>query len=322
MSIYELYKKYGIYIILLCVIAIFGFSTPNFLSFENLMNVIRQVSMFGIVVVGVTFVMISGGMDLSVGGQMAVNGMIVGILMVNFGVGIVPACIIGIIIGTLMGAINGLIAVKLNIMPIIVTLGTMLALQGLAFVITKGLPVFGLPEGFAMLGQGYIGPIPIPVIIFGVVVAVAWFILKKTYFGRYVYAMGGSREAARLAGINIEKMTYIVYALCGFITSIAALIMLSRTNSAQPGAGASYPFDCMTAAVLGGISFAGGEGKVGGAVVGVLIIGILNNGLQLMNVDSNWQGVIKGIVLIAAVGIDSIQRREKKAKVSEVAVKA
>ncbi|MFD0692653.1 ABC transporter permease [Paenibacillus sp. GCM10027628] len=314
MNFYQIYKKYGIYIVLMFVLAFFGSFAPHFMSVDNVMNILRQVSMFGIVVVGVTFVMISGGMDLSVGGQMAVTGMIVGNLMVKMGIGIVPACILGIIIGTLIGAINGLISVKFNILPIIVTLGTMLALQGLAFVITKGIPVFGLPRGFAMLGQGYFGPIPIPVIIFVIVIAVAWFILKKTYFGRYVYAMGGSREAARLAGINIEKMTYLVYALCGFITSIASLIMLSRTNSAQPAAGASYPFDCMTAAVLGGISFAGGEGKVGGAVVGVLIIGILNNGLQLMNVDSNWQGLIKGIVLIAAVGVDSIQRREKKVK--------
>jgi ribose transport system permease protein len=190
----------------------------------------------------------------------------------------------------------------------------MLILQGLAYVITGGYPIFGLPHNFSFLGQGYIGNIPFPVIIFILVAAGAWFLLNKTYFGRYVYAMGGNPEAARLAGVNIDRMRIAVFGLCGFVTSIASLIMLSRTNSAQPGAGSSYPFDCMTAAVLGGISFAGGEGNISGAIVGVLIIGVLNNGLLLMGVDSNWQSVVKGIVLVAAVGIDSVQRKSKKAR--------
>ena len=194
----------------------------------------------------------------------------------------------------------------------------MLVLQGLAYIITKGYPVFGLPKEFTFLGQGYVWVVPVPVIIFALVVAVAWFVVNKTYFGRHLYAIGGNAEAARLGGVNIEKLRIIIFAICGFVTGIASLIMLSRTNSAQPGAGASYPFDSMTAAVLGGISFAGGEGSIGGAVVGVLIIGILNNGLILLGVDSNWQGVIKGFVLIAAVGVDSVQRKAKKVKIAAV----
>lgn len=318
MNFINVYKKYGIYVLLLLVIIFFSIFAPNFLSMNNFLNVLRQVSMFGIVVIGITFVMISGGADLSVGGQMAVGGMICGMLMVNLQVPIIITVLIGLVFGTFCGAVNGWIAVKLNIFPMIVTLGTMLVLQGLAFVISGGYPVFGLPKGFNILGQGYIGVIPIPVIIFLIVVAISWFILNKTYFGRYIYAMGGNPEAARLAGVNVDRMRVIIYSFCGFITAIASLIMLSRTNSAQPGAGASYPFDCMTASVLGGISFAGGEGKIGGATVGVLIIGILGNGLQLMGFDSNWQGVIKGIVLIAAVGIDSVQRKVKKLKVATV----
>lgn len=318
MKFMEFYKKYGIYVILFLVLAIFSIFAQDFLSVDNLMNILRQVSMFGIVVVGVTFVMIAGGMDLSVGGQMAVIGMIGGILMAKVGMPIVPTILICIVINTLFGAINGLIAVKLNIFPMIVTLGTMLILDGLAYVITGGYPIFGLPRSFAMLGQGYISIVPIPVIIFALVIALSWFVLNKTYLGRYFYAMGGNKNAARLAGVNVDHMQIFVYALCGFFTSIAAIIMLSRTNSAQPNAGSSYPFDCMTAAVLGGISFAGGEGNIGGAVVGVLIIGILNNGLLLMGVDSNWQGVIKGLVLIVAVGIDCIQRKGKKVKAVEV----
>lgn len=314
MKVMEFYKKYGIYCILIAIFLFFSITAKNFLSLDNLLNVLRQVSMFGIVVVGVTFVMICGGAELSVGGQMAVSGMLTGILMAKLGVPILPASLIGVLACTLFGTLNGFIAVKLNMFSLIVTLGSMLILQGLAYVITGGYPVFGLPEAFTFLGQGYVWIIPVPVIIFAVIGFIAWFVLKKTYFGRYVYAIGGNTEAARLGGINIEKIRVIVFALSGFVTGIASLIMLSRTNSAQPSAGASYPFDCMTAAVLGGISFAGGEGSIGGSVVGVLIIGILNNGLILLGVDSNWQGVIKGMVLIAAVGIDSVQRKTKKVK--------
>ena len=317
MNFYDFYKKFGIYVIFLAVFIFFSLFTNNFLSVDNLLNVLRQVSMFGIVVIGVTFVMIGGGADLSVGGQMAVGGIITGALMAKLGVPIFPSAIICLLVCSIFGFINGFVTVKLNMFPLVVTLGTMLALQGLAYVITGGYPVFGLPESFTFLGQGYIWVIPVPVIIFALMVALAWFVLEKTYFGRYIYAMGGNPEAARLAGVNLEKMRILIFTLCGFVTGISSLIMLSRTNSAQPGAGASYPFDCMTAAVLGGISFGGGEGKILGAVMGVLIIGILNNGLILMGVDSNWQGVIKGIVLIAAVGIDNIQQKSKKVKVAE-----
>lgn len=314
-KLFEYYKKYGIYVILASLFLFFTIFADNFLSFANLLNVARQVSMFGIAVVAVTFIMISGGADLSIGGQIAVGGIISGYLMVSLGLPMVVVVVLAMLIGVLFSALNGFIAVKLNMMPLIVTLGSMLMLNGLAFVISGGYPIFGLPKEFLFLGQGYVGPIPIPVIIFILVVAGAWFILNKTYFGRYIYAMGGNNEAARLAGVNVDKMRILVYAFGGFIVSISSLIMLSRNNSAQPGAGASYPFDCMTAAVLGGISFAGGEGTIGGSVVGVFIIGILNNGMLLMGIDSNWQGVVKGLVLVAAVGIDSYQRKTRKVKI-------
>jgi ribose transport system permease protein len=259
--------------------------------------------------------MISGGIDLSQGGQIAVGGIISAVLMINFGLPIWLTVIVTLLLGTAFGAFNGWVSVKFNIFPMIVTLGSMLVLQALAYVLSNGYPLFGLPESFKILGQGYVWVIPIPVIIFAVVIAIAVFAIKKTYFGRYLFAIGGNAEAARLAGVNVERMRIIVFAIGGFITSISSLIMLSRTNSAQPAAGTSYPFDCMTAAVLGGVSFAGGEGSISGAVVGVIIIGILNNGLLLMNVDSNWQGVIKGLVLIIAVAVDSIQRKQKKVKI-------
>ena len=207
----DLYKKYGIYIFLVVVCAFFSVAAPNFLSASNLINILRQVSMFGIVVIGVTMVMIGGGMDLSVGGQMAVVGMVVGFLLVKLKLPIPVTALIGILTGIAFGTVNGIVAIKLKIMPIIVTLSTMLILQGVAYLITGGYPITGMPKPFLMLGQGYIGPIPIPVIIFVLFILFGWIVMNKTYLGRMIYALGGNKEAARLAGINVDKLTIMVY---------------------------------------------------------------------------------------------------------------
>lgn len=305
------YKKYGVYILLVVVCAFFAAAAPNFLSPANLINILRQVSMFGIVVVGVAMVMIGGGMDLSVGGQMAVIGMIIGVMLVNWQVPIPLTMIAAMLFGILFGMFNGVVAVKLKIMPIIVTLATMLILQGVAYLITGGYPVTGMPKAFLMLGQGYIGAIPIPVIVFIAFIVFGWIVMNKTYLGRMIYALGGNKEAARLAGINVDKLTIMVYAFAGFAASIAALIMVSRTNASQPGAGSNYPFDCMTAACLGGISMAGGEGKISGIVISVIILGVLDNGLVLMGVNTNFQSVVKGAILLFAVAIDCYQAKTK-----------
>lgn len=308
----DIYKKYGIYILLVVVFAFFAIMAPNFLATKNVINILRQVSMFGIVVVGVSMVMIGGGMDLSVGMQMAVDGMLVGYMMTNLSLPIPVAVIVTIVVGCLLGAINGIVAVKLHIAPIIVTLGTMLVLQGVAYLITGGYPITSMPEAFKFIGQGYIGIIPVPVIIFVLFIIFGAILMNKTYIGRYIYALGGNKEAARLAGIDVDKLTVMVYTFCGFCAAIAALIMVGRTNASQPGAGSSYSFDCMTAACLGGVSIAGGEGKISGTVIGVIILGILDNGLVLMSVNTNWQSVIKGLILLAAVAIDCYQVANKK----------
>lgn len=192
----ELYKKYGIYILLVVVFAFFAVAAPNFLAAKNVINILRQVSMFGIVVVGVCMVMIGGGMDLSVGMQMAVDGMLIGYMMVNLNVPIPLAIVITIVVGCLLGAANGIIAVKMHIAPIIVTLGTMLVLQGVAYLITGGYPITGMPEAFKVIGQGYVGIIPVPVIIFVLFITFGAILMNKTYLGRYIYALGGNKEAA------------------------------------------------------------------------------------------------------------------------------
>ena len=249
---------------------------------------------------------------MSVGAQMAVDGMILGFLMVNLKVNPFLSSLIVIGIGCLFGVLNGVVAIKMNIMPIIVTLGTMLILQGTAYLITGGYPITGMPESFIPIGQGYVGVVPVPVIIFLAFILFGWVVMNKTYLGRFVYALGGNREAARLAGINTDRLTVLVYTFCGFAASIAALIMVGRTNASQPSAGSSYAFDCMTAACLGGVSIMGGEGKISGAIVGVIILGILDNGLILMSVNSNFQSVVKGIILLVAVAIDCHQAKTKR----------
>ncbi len=311
----DIYKKYGIWILLVVVFGFFSLAAPGFLTFKNVINILRQVSMFGIVVVGVSMVMIGGGMDLSVGAQMAVDGMLLGVMLTQMNLPIWLSVVITVAVGCCLGAFNGMVAVKLHIAPIIVTLGSMLMLQGIAYLITGGYPITGMPDAFKYIGQGYVaGVIPVPVIVFVVFILFGTVVMNKTYLGRSIYALGGNKEAARLAGIHVEKLTVMVYTFSGFCAAIAALIMVARTNASQPGAGSSYSFDCMTAACLGGISIAGGEGKISGTVIGVIILGMLDNGLLQMSINTNWQSVIKGAILLVAVAIDCYQGGEKKKK--------
>lgn len=309
MDLYKFYKKYGLFVILAIFIVVFSALNTQFLTPGNLLNILRQISMFGIVVVGYTMVMISGGCDMSVGGQLALCGMFAATLNVTYGLPTFVAVILTLMLGALFGLINGLLMNVFNIMPLIVTLGTMLFFQGASYIISGGVAIFGLSDSFKFIGQGYLGFVPLPIVIL-----LGYIVLHKTYFGRQIYAMGGNPEAARLAGVNIKKYRLAVFTITGILAAVAGIIMAARTGSAQPSAGASYPFDCMTAVVLGGVSFAGGSGSMLGAMMGVIIIGVLNNGMQLIGMDSNMINCVKGIVLLIAIGIDSVQRTGKKVK--------
>jgi ribose/xylose/arabinose/galactoside ABC-type transport system permease subunit len=321
MTTIDFIKKYGIYLVLVLLLIIFSLMTEAFLTANNLLNMLRQVSMMGIVAVGVTFVMIAGGIDLSVGSQMSLVSILTAWLMVKGHVHPVLAVIAGIAAATLVGLLNGYLSILLRIHPLMITLATMTIVAGISKMISGGMAIFGFDKSFAIIGQGYVGKIPIPVIILIVVALIASFILNKTYFGRYVYAVGGNEEAARLSGINTKKMRLILFSLCGFFTGIAGIVLLSRTNSGQPNAGMGFEFDVLTAAILGGISIMGGQGRISGVLTGVLIIGTLSNGLVLMNVGDYYQSIIKGVVLIGAIGLDGLQSRNKKKK-SEQAVQS
>lgn len=303
-------SNYGIIMVLVVLFIFFSFMSSNFLKPQNLFNVLRQVSIVGISAVGMTLVLLTGGIDLSVGSIIGVAGVGAAELML-LGVNPVLASLIMLLISALIGLLNGFFINKLSIPPLITTLGMMTSLRGLAYIITGGLPVFGFNPNFAKLGQGYVWIIPIPVIVMIVIFIIGIILLSKTRFGRYVYGVGSNEEATRLSGINIHKIKYMVYSLSGLMAGLAGIILLSRINSGQPKAGQGYEMEIITAVVLGGVSISGGEGRLGLVIIGVLIMGVLTNGMIMINVNDYVQQLIKGMVLIAAVAFDKYNQNRK-----------
>jgi len=308
----KILQTYGILAVLALLILFFGLSTPTFFNVGNLFNIARQVSIMGIVAVGMTFVMITGGIDLSVGSTLAVTGVFCAWLMVNLSVHPVLAVIATLLVGILIGLINGLVIIKFDIPPLIATLGMMTIGRGCAFIMTGGLPIYNIPEQFQFLGQGYAWVVPTPVIFMALAFLVGTVILSRTYLGRYFIAIGGNEEAARLSGVPVVRYKLLVYAVLGFMSAMAGIILLSRINSGQPTAGTGFELDVVTAVVLGGVSITGGAGRLGGVLAGVFIIGVLSNGLIIMNVGEYYQSIIKGLVLLFAVGFDRASKNSAR----------
>jgi ribose transport system permease protein len=298
-------QKLGPIIGLLVIIIIISILSPNFLSLNNILNVLRQVSINALIAFGMTFVILTGGIDLSVGSILALTGAVTAGLM-SSGVDPILAMMIGLLLGATLGAINGLIIAKGKVAPFIATLATMTIYRGVTLVYTEGRPISGLGDSvtFQFLGKGYFLGLPIPVVTMIISFIVLYFILKKTTFGRRVYAVGGNEEASILSGINADRIKIYVYALTGLLAALAALILTSRLNSAQPTAGNMFELDAIAAVVLGGTSLTGGRGWIVGTLIGALIIGVLNNGLNLIGVSSFFQQVVKGAVILLAVLLD------------------
>lgn len=304
-------KDKAIWAVFIVLFIGFSIANPRFIEANNLFNIARQVSMYGIASIGMTFVILIAGIDLSTGSVITLVNIICAWFMVNMGMNMWLAVICSLVISTLVGVLNGLMVSTIGIPAIIATFATQTVVEGCAFLLSGGKPIFGFDEGFKMLGQGYIGPIPIPVIVMVVCFAIGSFILNKTYFGRYFYAVGGNEEAARLSGIRVGQVKYLIYALSGFFAGLAGVVLLSRTNSGQTTAGKGYEFDVITCVVLGGVSVSGGYGKFSNVVAGVLIIGALTNGMILMNVSSYMQMIVKGVILALAVGFDCLQKKRQ-----------
>lgn len=311
-------KEIGIVLVLVALIVAFSIWTPQFLTVSNFFNIAKQVATLGICAVGFTFVLITAGIDLSVGYQISLNVVVAGVLMANFDVPWVLAVLLTMVLGTLVGVANGALIAFTGVAPLIITLSMMMVLNGVSYLISEGLPIIGFPQGFSVLSSG-IGPgIPVALIIMLLIWAVGVFILNYTTHGRNFYALGSNVEAARLSGVNVKKNIVLVYALCGLFTSVGAVLMLARLNSAQSATGAGFEFSVLTACVLGGVSVMGGKGTMFGAFVGVLIVGVLDNGLLLANVSAYIQLVMKGSILAAAVIYDTMSKasgdRTKKLK--------
>jgi ribose transport system permease protein len=297
----DVFQRLVILGVLVLIMAVMSALTPSFLTTTNLTNVLRQSAMVVIVACAATMVMISGGLDISVGGVLALAG-VVAAKLATMGYPLWLAIIIGVASGALMGVINGFLIVNLKITPVIATLGTMNVARGLAFLISEGRAVVtGLPPDFRLAGRSYVGPIPTPVIIMAVVFVLFYILLHHTLLGKYTYAIGGNKETARLSGIPVSRTQFILYVLVGLMTGVAGVIMASRLASGQPDIGVGFEFDVIVAIVLGGTSLAGGEGTVFGTLIGALIVGVLTNGLNLLGVHTFYQYVFQGVVLIFAV---------------------
>ncbi|WP_407645392.1 ABC transporter permease subunit [Halanaerobium kushneri] len=303
-SFLEILNKFKTGIGLLVLVIVLSFMSPYFLTIPNLLNVVRQVSIIAVISFGMTMVILTGGIDLSVGSMLAFSGAVAAGMMVNSGLNVFLAILIGLAAGTALGLFNGLAVAKAKLPAFIVTLAMMTVARGFTLIYTNGRPISGFDETFRFFGAGYLGRIPIPVVIMFILLIVIYILLKKTPFGRYIYAIGGNETATKLSGINTDKIKIAVYALNGFLAAVSGIILTSRLNSAQPMAGEGYELDAIAAVVLGGTSLSGGSGGVIGTIIGALIIAVLNNGLNLLNVSSFYQLVAKGAVILLAVFLD------------------
>lgn len=301
----ETIAKLGPLIGLLLLVVVITILNPSFLTVDNLLNILRQVSISALIAFGMTFVILTGGIDLSVGSTLGLTGAVAASLLAT-GTDPIIAMGLALILGLVLGAINGVIITKGRVAPFIATLATMTIYRGITLVYTEGRPISGLGDGaaFQMFGKGYFFGIPVPVVTMALAFVVLYFILHKTTFGRRVYAVGGNEEASKLSGINPDRIKIAVYAITGFLAAVSALILTSRLNSAQPTAGESFELDAIAAVVLGGTSLTGGRGWIFGTLVGALIIGVLNNGMNLIGVSSFFQQIVKGVVILLAVLID------------------
>ena len=300
------FKEIGVIVPLAVLIIIFSCTSDIFLTTNNLLNITRQISIKGLLGIAMTFV-ITGGIDLSVGSVIAFSSILTASTIKDYQLPVLAAVVIGIAVGTLTGLVNGILIAYVNMPAFITTMGTMTILRGLGYIYTQGYPIYDLPQGFRAIGQGNIGIIPVSAVILVVVAILAFMILSKTVFGRHIYAVGGNIEAARMAGIRVKRVQLYVYMISGFISGIAAVVQGARVGSGLPTIGQGFEMDAIASVVIGGAAMAGGSGTILGTLLGSLILGVLDNGLSLLNVDSYVMNVISGVVVILAVLIDQVR---------------
>jgi inositol transport system permease protein len=282
---------------------------PNFLNLANLVNVFRQISINGILAVGVTSVLLTGGVDLSLGSVVALSGVVAASFAHPAQHSAVVPVLLGIVAGAACGAVNGIVVTRGRVAPFIATLGMMTAARGLALLLSGGRPVSNLSASFASIGGGDVASVPVPIVIFASVGFFSWVFLTRMRMGRYIYAVGGNENAARASGLHVRTIKMAAYTVCGAMAGLAGVVLASRITTGQPNAGIGYELDAIAAVVIGGTSLSGGTGGVGGAMLGALLIGVINNGLDLLNVSSYYQQVVKGLIIVGAVWLDRSKHR-------------
>ena len=306
---------FGSLMLIICFLA--AYEPDTFLTLENFLNVLRRSSVNGIIAVGMTSIIISGGIDLSVGSMLALSGMTGAYAMIAIGgqdpqgIAVILGTIVGVIAGIICGLVNGTLLTKLKLPPFIVTLGTMSAFRGISYVMNDGQP-YNVPS-YKYLGSGIVLGVPVSVLIFVVIVAIAAFLLRYSRLGRYTYAIGSNREAAFHAGVNVDRNLILIYTLTGLFVGIAAMIATSRTVSAQPTAGITLELDIIASVVIGGASLSGGRGTITGTIIGTLLISFLRNGCTLLGISTNVQLIVIGAIIILAVAVDQLARSKAQA---------
>jgi len=296
---------------LLFLSALMIVSTDNFLSPVNMTNIARQVSINAVIAIGMTFVILTGGIDLSVGPIMSLSGTIAASMMIN-GLPIPLAIFLGLLVGVLFGTLNGLLVAYGRLPAIIVTLAMMEIPRGIGLIYTKGYPMSGLPDSFSVIGRGTVLGVQTPILIMLVMYILAFILLNRFPFGRYVYALGGNEEAARLSGIRVKIYKMLVFTISGFTAALSGIVLTSRLMSGQPNAGVGFELDAIAAVVLGGAAISGGKGHILGTLIGALMLGVLNNGLNLLGVSPYMQKILKGVVILLAIYISSEKKGLKK----------
>jgi inositol transport system permease protein len=304
----NLLHRFGLLFVILLVGLGLTLTTDTFLSVANLTNVARQVSINGILAVGVTFVLLTAGVDLSLGSVVALSGVACATFAHPGDNPVFIPIAVGLLTGAACGLVNGVLVTRGGVAPFIVTLGMMTIARGLALIVSGGRPVANMSNELTALAGDFLG-IPIPVLCFAGVALLAWFFLRNFRLGRHIYAVGGNEHAARAAGVPVERVKLFAYGLCGLLTGLAGVVLAARITTGQPNAGQAYELDAIAAVVIGGTSLAGGVGTITGTLLGVLLIGVINNGLDLLGVSSYYQAVIKGVIIVGAVWLDRRQAR-------------
>jgi ribose/xylose/arabinose/galactoside ABC-type transport system permease subunit len=308
-------RSFALVFVIIGIVIIMSFASPVFMTSKNIVNIIRQVSINGIIAVGMSFVILTGGIDLSVGSVVAITGVVAGYLLEQ-GTNFLAACFVAVLISLAFGALNGVLIAYVGFQPFIATLATLTMGSGIALAFSDGKPFVIRNESFLQIGQGYIGSVPIPIILLVIVVAIGLIVLKTTTYGRYVFAIGGNKNAAKLSGVRTRVVELFVYVISAVCASIVGLILAARISSGQPTSGSGYELDAIAAVSIGGTSMSGGVGSVAGTVFGFVILGLMTNSMNLLNINSFYQQIVKGILIILAVFLDMTSKRRLTAKVS------